>query len=296
VLRRRPSLVASVLALAVSLVGCAGGASHERAASGTLAVVTTTTTLANFAQAVGGARATVTSIVPVGASPETYAPTPQDIASLSKAQVIVENGAGLEGWLDHTLAAASNATATRVVCTAGLPVQGGNPHLWVDPVFAKAYVEAIRGAFDRADPTGAADYDRNARAYERQLDALVARTRRAIATIPSKRRTMIVFHDAWRYYDARFGIALVGVLETSPGREPTPDHLAELTDIAKRDDVRAVFAEPEYSPKLLEALGRSAGIRDVRILYDDSVGTDPRTTTYVGMIDTDTHTIVAALR
>jgi ABC-type Zn uptake system ZnuABC Zn-binding protein ZnuA len=284
------------LAFVALLAGCGGSGHGTRAAGGSLAVVATTTTLASFARAVGGTRATVASIVPVGASPETYAPTPHDIAALSEAQVIVENGAGLEAWLDHTLAAASNATAERVVCTAGLPVQDGNPHLWVDPVFAKAYVEAIRAAFDRADPAGAREYDRNARAYDAQLDALVARTRRAIATIPPARRAMIVFHDAWRYYDARFGIALVGVLETSPGREPTPDHLAALTDVAKREGIRAVFAEPEYSPKLLEALARSAGIRDVRVLYDDSVGTDPRTASYIGMIDTDTRTIVAALR
>jgi ABC-type Zn uptake system ZnuABC Zn-binding protein ZnuA len=60
--------------------------------------------------------------------------------------------------------------------------------------------------------------------------------------------------------------------------------------------VRAVFAEPEYSPKLVEALAQSAGIRTVENLYDDSVGTDPKVADYIGMIDYDTDTIVNALK
>ena len=73
-----------------------------------------------------------------------------------------------------------------------------------------------------------------------------------------------------------------------PIRVFVPDDLA--------DELRAVFAEPEYSPKLMQALAQSAGIRTVENLYDDSVGTDPKVATYVGMIDYDTDVIVAALK
>ncbi len=60
--------------------------------------------------------------------------------------------------------------------------------------------------------------------------------------------------------------------------------------------MRAVFAEPEYSPKLIEALAQSAGITTVQSLYDDSVGTDPKVDNYIGMIDYDTDTIANALK
>jgi zinc transport system substrate-binding protein len=107
---------------------------------------------------------------------------------------------------------------------------------------------------------------------------------------------MIIFHNAFLYYNARFGLRTVGVIELHPGAEPSPRHIAEIVGLARSYHVRAVFAEPEYSPKLVEALAQSAGIRTVENLYDDSVGTDPKVATYIGMIDSDTDTIVNALK
>jgi len=107
---------------------------------------------------------------------------------------------------------------------------------------------------------------------------------------------MIIFHNAFVYYDARFGLRDLGVVETNPGAEPSPQHIAAIVRLARAARVGAVFAEPEYSPNLIDALAQSAGINVVTDLYDDSVGTDPNVSTYVGIIDFDTDTIVKALR
>ena len=238
----------------------------------------------------------VSSLVPVGASPETYQPTPADIARLHDARVLVANGAGLEQWLAHTIDAAAASRLVRVICTDGLPVVGGNPHLWMDPELARAYVIKIRDGLIAADPPGAPEYRRRAKAYDATLVALTERTRGKLAMIPAAGREMIVFHDAWSYYARRFGLRLLGVLETSPGREPNPSELALLVTTARARHVRAVFAEPEYNPKLMRVFAQSAGIQNVAILYDDSLGGDPRIHDYVSMIDVDTATIVAALR
>ena len=106
---------------------------------------------------------------------------------------------------------------------------------------------------------------------------------------------MIVFHNAWQYYDDRFGLRTIGVLELSPGQEPNPQYIARLVTLARSQHVRAVFAEPEYSPKLVHALADSAGIATVENLYDDSGGSDPRVSDYSSMLRYDTRTIVAAL-
>ena len=106
---------------------------------------------------------------------------------------------------------------------------------------------------------------------------------------------MIVFHNAWQYYDDRFGLKTIGVVELSPGQEPNPQYIAQLVTLAKGEHVRAIFAEPEYSPKLVQTLAESAGIRTVENLYDDSIGTDPRVTDYASMLRFDTATIVRAL-
>ncbi|MGB8266501.1 MAG: metal ABC transporter substrate-binding protein [Candidatus Velthaea sp.] len=276
------------------LAGCGGGGTGR--VPGGVRVLATTSTLASLAVGVLGDPARVRSLVPVGASPEDYQPAPQDIEAVHDADVLLENGANLETWLDGTIQNARNPHLQLVVLSAGLPVRDGNPHLWMDPVFARAYVRKVRDALVQADPANAATYRANAAAYDAKLRALVLRTQRKIATIPSAQRVMIVFHNAFDYYDARFGLTTLGVVEINPGADPSPQHLAQIVELARANHVRAVFAEPEYSPKLIQALAESAGIKTISNLYDDSVGTDPKVDTYIGMIDYDTDTIVGALK
>ncbi len=101
-------------------------------------VVTTFSTLNSFVQGVGGDRVQVQNLVPVGASPEEYQPTPQDIATLSSAQLVVENGAGIEAWLQHTIQSASNPNMQLLVLSDGIPKIDHNPHLWMDPMLRAA--------------------------------------------------------------------------------------------------------------------------------------------------------------
>ncbi len=259
-------------------------------------VVTTFSTLNSFVEGVGGNRVNVQNLVPVGASPETYQPSPQDVAALSGAQLVVENGAGIEAWLQHTIQSAGNTHMRVLVLSDGLSKIDRNPHLWMDPVLARAYVDKIRAALDQLDPAHKTEYDRNAAAYGARLVALQGWIATQIATIPREQRAMIVFHNAWDYYNRRFGIQTVGVIELSPGQDPNPAYIAALVDSARKHHVRAVFAEPEYSPKLAQTLAKSAGIRIVSNLYDDSVGNDPRVHDYTSMLRYDTSVIVQALK
>ena len=259
-------------------------------------VATTISTLNSFVQGVGGERVTVENIVPIGASPETFQPAPQDVATVADAQVLVENGAGLETWLDKLLRDAGTPRLRVVVGADGLTVKGDNPHLWMDPVLAKQYVAKIRDALIAVDPSHAAEYRHNATIYDGRLDDLSKHIRAKIATIPPSHRYMIVFHSAWLYYNDRFGITTLGFVERNPGQEPNPAQIAELVDLAKEHHVRGVFSEPEYSPKLLYSIAQGAGIKVVENLYDDSVGTNPRVGDYIAMLTYDTNVIVKTLQ
>ncbi len=262
----------------------------------TIAVATTISTLNSFVQGIGGEYVTVKNVVPVGASPETFQPAPQDVATVADAQVLVENGAGLETWLDRLLRDAGAQNLRVVVCAQGLPVKNLNPHLWMDPVMAKQYVAKIRDALIAVDPPHAPAYRRNAASYDRRLDELTVWIRRQIATVPPSHRYMIVFHNAWQYYNDRFGITTLGFVERNPGQEPNPQQIAQLVDLAKAHNVRGVFSEPEYSPKLLYSIAQGAGIKVVEDLYDDSIGTDPRVANYIAMLTYDTNVIVETLK
>ncbi len=275
------------------LAGCSSAAAPK---NGKIQVATTISVLNSFVQGVGGEYVSVRSIVPIGASPETFQPAPQDVATVANADLLVENGAGLETWLDRLLKDAGSGHVRVVVCADGLPVKDGNPHLWMDPVLAKAYVTKIRDALVAIDPQHAPVYRRNALRYNRQLDALRSGIQTEIDTIPPAHRYMIVFHNAWQYYNDRFGITTLGFVERNPGQEPNPQQIAALIDLAKAHGVRGVFSEPEYSPKLLYAIAQGANIKVVEDLYDDSVGTKPEVANYVAMLTYDTRAIVKTLR
>jgi ABC-type Zn uptake system ZnuABC Zn-binding protein ZnuA len=290
----RPWWSLAALGAALALGGCSG--SSAASAPAHLRVVATTTLLASLAQTVGAGRADVVSLLPVGASPETYQPSPLDVGKLHDAQVIVENGAGLESWLDGLMRSVQGNGARLVVCSAGLPVVTGNPHLWLDPVYARTYVDRMRDAFVAADPDGGKTYRANAALLDLRLGDLDARIRRAVGSLPPNRRGMIVFHNAWLYYNRRYGLQTLGVIEEFPGTEPSAAHLAQLVDLARAANLRTLFAEPEYNPKLMQAVARSAGITNIAVLYDDSVGTSPATRDYLAMLRTDTRTIVDGLK
>ncbi len=288
-----PSPRSAAAALALLLAACSHGSVRP---PGPLRIVATTSTLASIARGAAGASAEVRSLVPVGVSPEDYQPAPADIEALRDADVLVENGAGLEAWLDATLHNAANPNLRVVVCADGLDVRDGNPHLWMDPENARAYAAKIRDALVAADAPHAAAYRASAAAYDRQLAALTARTRAKLAAIPPERRVMIVFHNAFDYYARRFGLRVVGAIEPLAGSEPNPAHVADLVRLARANHVPAVFAEHEYSDRLARTLAASAGGLKVAFLYDDSLGAAPGVASYVGLIDTDTDAIVSALK
>ncbi len=291
--RLRMSRLAAILLLALALPACQN---QSRATAGKIRVATTFSTLNSFVQGVGGDHVSVKNIVPIGASPETFQPSPQDVATVADAQLLVENGAGIEAWLNRLLRDASSRDLRVVVLSQGLPVKNDNPHLWMDPVLAKRYVLKIRDALIAIDPKNADDYRRNAERYNARLDELTKSIQRQIDTLAPTHRYMIVFHNAWQYYNDRFGITTLGFVERNPGQEPNPQQIARLIDLAKQHGVHGVFSEPEYSPKILYSIAQGAGINVVENLYDDSIGTDPRVYNYIAMLNYDTGVIVRTLK
>ena len=287
---------AAALVLALAVSGCHASSPGKRPADGVIPVVTTISTFNSFVQGVGGSHVSVQSLVPIGASPETYQPTPQNVATLANAHLLVENGAGLESWLDRSIANAGSKSLRIVVGTDGLPVKNQNPHLWMDPQYAKHYVAQIRDALVRLDPKNAGDYRHNAAHYTAELDALTKQIAQRYARVSAERRYMIVFHNAWQYYNDRFGITTLGFIEANPGQDPNPHEIGRLIDLAKQHHLNAVFSEPEYSPKLAQQIAHDAGIRIVDNLYDDSLGTDRSNENYIAMIAHDTDIILKSMQ
>ena len=124
-----------------------------------------------------------------------------------------------------------------------------NPHVWLDPVNAKVMVREIAGRLSQADPDNAASYDANASKIMIRLDDLVAEI--AADLKPVKGRGYVVFHDAYQYFETRFGMMAVGAITVSPDVLPGAERVRDLQDKVRRLNASCVFSEPQFEPKLV---------------------------------------------
>jgi zinc transport system substrate-binding protein len=186
-----------------------------------------------------------------------YQLTPGDLVALTRADVFVANGAGMETFIEKAVRQAPGLTV--IEAGAGIePADGANPHLWVSISGAIAETRAIARGLAAADPGRASLYGKNAADYVATLERLRARMHAALDGL--KHREIITFHEAFPYFAREFGLTIVGVVEREPGSEPGARELARTIALVKRSGVRAIFAEPQYPTKSAEIIRRETGI------------------------------------
>jgi ABC-type Zn uptake system ZnuABC Zn-binding protein ZnuA len=264
--------------------------------------VATTSVLGDMVEQVGGDRVDVTSIVPMGGVVEAFDPSPQDIAAVSEAELVVMNGVGLDDWLVRVVeAAAPDVPVVRlgedlpgVTYIGEGEGEGTNPHLWLDVANGLRYAERIRDALVATDPAHADDYRSGGGAYADRLRVLDDEVRASVATIPPTNRKIVSFHEAFPYFARAYGLEIVGSIVGVPGQDPSAGEVAALADSIRDSGAKAVFTESQFNPALAQAIAADAGVVVESNLYNDSLG-DPPVDTYEGLIRWDTDQIVAAL-
>jgi len=305
---RRPRPAGRAVAILVAVLattGC-GPIGSPPPSDDRLAVVATTTVLADLVANVGGERVSVTSLVPRNGDVHTFEPSPQDVRRVAQARLIVMNGLGLDDWLVELIRNAA-AEGTPIVALAeelaavdliadDAPGHGAaNPHLWLAVPLAILYVQQIETALSAADPANAAAYAAGAEAYAGRLRDLDGRVRAQVDTIPPASRRIVTFHDALPYFAREYGIEIVGVAVAAPGQEPSAAQVAELVEAIREADVKAIFSESQFPSELVRRIAAETGATVVADLYTDSLG-DPPVTSYEAVIEWDVARIVEALR
>jgi len=309
---RRPEHLAAVLAgaLLLGVFAAACGAAASSSGGGRLDVVAVETFLADIAQNVAGDRFTVKALLPPGADPHAYEPTPRDVAGVASAGLLIVNGGGLEGTLLTTLQNAGGG-ARIVDASAGLPTRTPkageprlapgqvDPHFWLDPTLVKTYVANIRDAFVKADPAGRAVYTANAAAYDARLTALDAWIRAQVAQIPPRDRKLVTNHASAGYFADRYGFQVVGTVIPgfSTNETPTAQELTALTAAIRANGAKAIFVEKDENPQLAQQIAAETHVKTVTGILDHSLtaagGPAP---TYIAMMKYDTGLIVEALK
>ena len=304
-MRPSRSLTLLLVTSAVALAGCGDG-STGAADSRALRVVATTPVVADFVRTVGADRVAVTQVLKPGVDPHDYEPSPADLQAIADADVVVENGVGLEAWLADTVAAAGFSgpvvdSSEDVTLRPGEEDGGEDPHVWHDPRNATLMVRTIADALAAADPSGAGTYERNAADYTAKLAALDKATAAKIASVPAAQRKLVTNHDAFGYYCARYGLTFVGAIIPSfdTSAELSGRQLSDLVAKIKATGVKAVFSEASLPPRTAETVAREAGVTVVggeEALYADGLGPEGSPGgTYLRAEQHNTDTIVKAL-
>jgi len=231
--------------------------------------------LADIAQNIAGDRFEVELLIPTGADPHTFQPTPQDVAKIANSQVLIINGAGLEEWLQEVL---DNAGGERLVIEAarGLSENSSrpsDPHFWLDPNYVNHYAEEIRDGYTQIDPAGEAIYAQNTADYIAQLQELDSWIADQVEQISPERRMLVTNHESFGYFADRYGFTIIGTIvpSVSTGSSPSAQQMVALIEAIKAANTPAIFLESGTNPKLAEQVAREAGVKVIKDLLTHSI-------------------------
>ena len=241
-------------------------------------VLTTFTILEDLAKNVSGERLEVKSITKAGAEIHSYQFTPSDIVKTKGAQLIIENGLGLESWISKFTVSAGNIP--RVKLTEGLKpllidgdVYAGkpNPHAWMSPERAIYYVDKIVAAFIEIDPEGEIEYRTNASTYKSKLKVLDKELRASISSIPKERRFLVTCEGAFSYLASDYGMKEGYLWPVNAESQVTPRRMVNLIELIKENEVPTIFCESTVSAKAQKEVAKASNAVFGGTFYVDSL-------------------------
>jgi ABC-type Zn uptake system ZnuABC Zn-binding protein ZnuA len=259
-------------------------------------VGTTIFPLYDIARQVAGPVADVVLVLPPGASPHTFEPTPAGVRSLTGARVLFVIGHGLDDWAARLARGAGVPRMVRVDLDILLRREAGHergavdPHYWLSIRNGEAIARTVAAELERIAPDRATDIRAALAAYLARLGAADREIRRLLDGLPARR--IATFHDAFGYFADAYGLEIVAVFEPYPGREPGPRFVMEFQRKIRATGVRVVFSEPQLPVDAIRPIARDLG---VVISVLDPLGGSPGREGYVETLLFNAHQVAAAL-
>lgn len=229
-----------------------------------------------FASNIGGEWAEVSSVVPAGAEPHEYEPTPGERARIERSSLLILNGGGLEPWGRDVETALNKKGAVTVIAGEGLLTRAAeeqedesktgsalDSHGWLSPPLAEKMADRILAGFLVADPKHADSYRQNTAVLKQSLTDLDATYRAGLSDC--KTRNIVTSHAAFGYLADAYGLTQISIAGISPEEEPSPSTLAEIADFAKTHQVSYIFFESLVSTKLAETIASEVGAKTLTL-------------------------------
>ena len=226
----------------------------------------------SITRTIAGPDATVTQLVPAGADPHHFEPKPSDIRHVSKANLILLNGLGLDEWIERL--ARNSGTKARLVPLGETikfnalesaehgehdETHATDPHIWLDASIMAKAATVIGEQLATINPGRAQAYRSRARQEHTKLMALHGEIKTKLA--PVRNVPVVTFHGAWAYWSRAYGPKIAAVVEPFPGKEPSAKYVREVVSLLKQQRARAVFAEPQLPIGPAQVIAESAGTR-----------------------------------
>lgn len=271
--------------------------SNSVAVPGKLKVAATIFPLADIARNVGGDLVDVVAIMPPGASPHTFEPTPDTINAVSGAQVIFRVGSGLDNWVDG-VTGAMKAKPLVVGVSAGIELRKfedgtTDPHYWLSLKNGQMIAINIANQLSKLDPKNTEKYMVAMMAYTKKLEAADTELHKILA--PVKGKSFATFHEAWFYFAKEYGLDVAEAFEPFPGKEPTPAYLKEFRDTIRAKGIKWIFSEPQFSSDAIAQVATDLNVRLGVLDPEGGQGKDPAQQGYIPMMLRNAQTIAKAL-
>jgi len=265
-----------------------------------LQVISSFYPLHEFSQRVGQEKVESKLLVPVGIEPHDWEPTIKDVQQMQKSDLIIINGIGFEKWVDklNEMNYQGVIVDTSIGITKNLNKESSNhenivgtndPHIWLNPVFAKIQVKNIANAFSNSDPENQQYYQENAKNYIHELDLLDLKIRNELS---SCNHDFISFHNAFSYFADEYNLTQHTIIPSyAPHVEPTAKTLENVINKARELNLKVIFTEETADPKTSQVIANEIGGK-VLVLSPLEIGDNE---TYISKMNKNLNNLKEAL-
>ena len=226
-----------------------------------LQVISSFNPLHEFSQIVGQDKVDVRLLVPVGVEPHDWEPTIKDVQEIQKSDLIIINGIGFENWVDNL--AENNYQGIIIDTSDGILINNldqentADPHIWLNPVYAKKQVQNIALAFSNHDPENGGFYYTNAAQYSEKLDLLDSKIRTELSNCNND---FIAFHDAFSYFAEEYNLNQYTIIpSTNSHGEVTAKTLENVISKARELNIKVIFSEESVNTKTSQIIADEIG-------------------------------------
>jgi len=261
------AILAIAIVIPLSSIAVYGTDSNQQftiADNSKLQVISSFYTLHEFSQNIGQEKVDVTLLVPAGVAPHDWGPTIKDVQRMQKSDLIIINGIGFENWVDNldetdyqgVIVDTSNGILVRNFDQEQIN-SSGDPHIWLNPVYAKIQVQNIANAFSNSDPDNQQYYQSNAAQYIEQLDLLDLKIRNKLSDC---NQDFVAFHDAFSYFADEYNLNQHTIISSnSPHGEATAKTLEEVISTSRELNIKVIFSEENVNTRTSEIIANEIG-------------------------------------